>query len=391
MSTVSNLKSLFVRFFLILYVKLYLNHCSSFEKKDLTKNIYIVRLDNIGDLFLFLDAAYSLYNYYKNIGYNVIYITTNINKKIILHYKITDNFVVYDTNSKNNYKYNLKFLNSLTIFAGDILIVPIFSRTYHFPYAEIIYLFQNNDKIISKAFDKKGIISKLIYGILEFGVKEQKSIVSKNIIGAYFEYDYYAYLLNSNNIPLRNINIKNNILYKNTDKNKLITIFPTTSTIVKNWPEQYYYELIIKIISKHKFVSIYICGDKHINVLYELSQKYDNIEYRISKDDIIKTIEIIANSDLIISGDSAPIHISAKVGVPSICIMWGGSYGRFLPYSSNYIHANNPVVVTNLNYCKKNECTNICKYKDSNKYGAECINSISPEAIYNNIINIINI
>ena len=47
---------------------------------------------------------------------------------------------------------------------------------------------------------------------------------------------------------------------------------------------------------------------------------------------MIGLCELIGGADLLISGDTAAIHIAALLGKPAICIAKGDLYGRFIPY-----------------------------------------------------------
>ncbi|MEN9493665.1 MAG: hypothetical protein RJA63_4114 [Pseudomonadota bacterium] len=42
--------------------------------------------------------------------------------------------------------------------------------------------------------------------------------------------------------------------------------------------------------------------------------------------------EVIRNARLVIGNDSAGMHIAVATRSDSICVMWGGSFGRFIPY-----------------------------------------------------------
>lgn len=41
---------------------------------------------------------------------------------------------------------------------------------------------------------------------------------------------------------------------------------------------------------------------------------------------------ILAHARLVLTNDTSAAHIGPEVGVPTVCILGGGHYGRFLPY-----------------------------------------------------------
>jgi ADP-heptose:LPS heptosyltransferase len=41
---------------------------------------------------------------------------------------------------------------------------------------------------------------------------------------------------------------------------------------------------------------------------------------------------IVARAQLVLTNETSALHIAAAYGVPTICILGGGHYGRFMPY-----------------------------------------------------------
>lgn len=111
-------------------------------------------------------------------------------------------------------------------------------------------------------------------------------------------------------------------------RNKLtknVVICPTSFRKRKEWGIDNYLQLIDLI--RHEFgVQISICGDKEI---YLSEQK--GVFNTTGKTQIISFINRINNATLVISNDSAAIHLSAALNVPCICI-GSENYGRFVPY-----------------------------------------------------------
>jgi ADP-heptose:LPS heptosyltransferase len=47
--------------------------------------------------------------------------------------------------------------------------------------------------------------------------------------------------------------------------------------------------------------------------------------------------EVIRHALLVLGNDSAGMHIAVATGTNSLCVMWGGSFGRFIPYESKLL------------------------------------------------------
>lgn len=107
--------------------------------------------------------------------------------------------------------------------------------------------------------------------------------------------------------------------------NNLVVICPKSLRKRKEWPYMNFVDLGDKIHDEFES-NIVICNDKEIPVaettwVLNLSGKTSLMDF----------ISIIAKARLVISNDSSAIHIAAALNVPSVCI---GSerYGRFMPY-----------------------------------------------------------
>lgn len=47
--------------------------------------------------------------------------------------------------------------------------------------------------------------------------------------------------------------------------------------------------------------------------------------------------EVIGGAQLVIGNDSAGMHIAVAARTDSVCVMWGGSFGRFIPYPQDIL------------------------------------------------------
>jgi ADP-heptose:LPS heptosyltransferase len=55
-------------------------------------------------------------------------------------------------------------------------------------------------------------------------------------------------------------------------------------------------------------------------------------------------VEVIRQARLLISNETSAVHIAAAVKTPSVCILGGGHFGRFLPYPEKVVNCK-PVAV----------------------------------------------
>ena len=45
--------------------------------------------------------------------------------------------------------------------------------------------------------------------------------------------------------------------------------------------------------------------------------------------------ELLRSAELLISNETSAVHIAVAVSTPSVCVLGGGHYGRFMPYPSD--------------------------------------------------------
>jgi ADP-heptose:LPS heptosyltransferase len=61
---------------------------------------------------------------------------------------------------------------------------------------------------------------------------------------------------------------------------------------------------------------------------------------------LAQLVELIRGAKLVVANDSAPVHIAAALGRPSVCVLGGGHYGRFAPYPERPVAAAAPACVS---------------------------------------------
>ena len=90
---------------------------------------------------------------------------------------------------------------------------------------------------------------------------------------------------------------------------------------------------------------------------------------------------LIAGARLVVSNETSATHIAAAAGVPSVCILGGGHYGRFLPYDlEQNLQAATPRPVSQHMPCFG--CNWNCIYHPPEGTPAPCIEGVTVESIW---------
>ena len=147
------------------------------------------------------------------------------------------------------------------------------------------------------------------------------------------------------------------------------------------YPLEKWIELGNKIAEKYNS-TIILTGTKEDRAFLLPLEKIKNTINLIGKLSLEETCGIISQADLMISGDSGPLHIATALNLKSI-----GLYGS-MPINRTGCYSNG------FNIVSKKDCVPCnrrkCKYlKSTNKIYAPCMEEIEPEAIFEKITQVL--
>jgi ADP-heptose:LPS heptosyltransferase len=113
-----------------------------------------------------------------------------------------------------------------------------------------------------------------------------------------------------------------------------VVVFPGASWVPKMWPTKNFAELI-KVLSNEYGLQCILCGSSSEfelcrDVISQSSQ--NNVLNLAGLTTLTELVEIIRHARFLFANDTSAIHIAAAVQTPSVCLLGGGHYGRFLPY-----------------------------------------------------------
>jgi ADP-heptose:LPS heptosyltransferase len=162
-----------------------------------------------------------------------------------------------------------------------------------------------------------------------------------------------------------------------------IVVAPGASWGSKMWPVANFAQVITKLIKQFNIQVVYCGGqsDQHVcRELHDLIAANNAIDLS-GMTSLPELVEIIRGANLLITNDSAPVHIAAAVGTPSVCILGGGHFGRFLPYPVDLTpDAQHPLVCSVQMPCFG--CKWRCIYSISASEAVPCISAIAVTDVY---------
>lgn len=299
------------------------------------KSLLLIRLDAIGDYVLFRNFIKILKESSKYKNYKITLCGNMLWKEIAgsLDVDAVDNFIWIDRKKFfNSLSYKYKTLKRIRNYGFEVAIETTFSR-------EILY----GDEIIKVSRAKERIGSK--------GSEDKHSKWKRNLIsdkwysklislkeGTHFEFFRNKEFLNS--LIDEEIIIKkpfidvNKINFSSLINKPYITVFHGAAREKKVWDYKNFVEIAKYLIKKYS-VNIGLVGGKNeVNNALRISKllSENNVRNLTGETSLTELVKIISDSKLLISNDSAAIHIAVSVDKQFICISNGERYGRFLPY-----------------------------------------------------------
>lgn len=104
-----------------------------------------------------------------------------------------------------------------------------------------------------------------------------------------------------------------------------ICIHPGSGGVVKElkrWPNENFAKLSDMLIEKHNAKIIFLSGSSETRIVKEIISMMKNkpVDFNNETDSVIKLAGLIKNCDVLICHDSAPMHIGAAVGTPTVAL-----------------------------------------------------------------------
>lgn len=358
------------------------------NQPDKKKWILIIRLDAIGDFVLWLDAATAIRKLYPQEEYNLVLLGNILWKELAENSPLFDETIFIDNNLFYfNLQYRWNIWKIIRSFKWTLAINPTFSRK-----------FGCSDSAVRMSGATFRIGSK---GDLSNQLRLQKLISNRWYTKLLPATENTLMELERNAEFVRNLGIadfklgiprlviKDKLPIDFNEKNYVV-IAPGASLPVKQWPIERFAELG-KQIYKRFGVKIIICGSMNETVLAQ--KMLDSVESVSTlwiedwtgKTSLIELASVIKGAKMLIGNDSSAVHIAAAVGTPSICIVGGWHFGRFMPYAHEGEGAGGlPIAVFEKLDCY--QCNLKCINIADNRTASKCIASISVGVVMNRVL-----
>jgi ADP-heptose:LPS heptosyltransferase len=122
--------------------------------------------------------------------------------------------------------------------------------------------------------------------------------------------------------------------FTHTKKEKVIVLAPGASTEERRWPAEQFAALLNFLFEQSPEFSFVLIGSaaeaglcRKIKALCGM-----DLEVLAGITGLRESMQILADSSLLIANESGPVHMAATTGTPCVCISNGNHFGRWNPY-----------------------------------------------------------
>lgn len=105
----------------------------------------------------------------------------------------------------------------------------------------------------------------------------------------------------------------------------------------RRWPVEGYAAIAEHLEGRYGLVGV-IVGSAADNDLADriIGEAGATVRSAVGRTDLAGLLGVIRDARLVVCNDTSAVHIAAALGVPCVCILGGGQFGRFAPYRSEW-------------------------------------------------------
>jgi ADP-heptose:LPS heptosyltransferase len=373
LTKLSNLFKFIISLFIIFIVRLKKNEI-------VTGTLLIIRLDVIGDYVLFRNFLTTVRNSEKYRNYKITLCGNILWKDIAETFDkdVVDSFIWIERKKfSENIYYRHKILAEICTKGFEIAVDTTYSR-------EILF----GDTIIEVSGAKEKIGSS---GGLEKHAKWKRNLFTDKYYTKLIpmskenQFEFYRNKEFFGNLVTENISLSkpsfdlasSNVAIDTPDE--YAVLFPGAGDKKRIWDIENFTEVAIFILQHYNLEIVLPVSAKEKAIANQLENKINSksVINLSGKSSLVDLIKIISKAKIVISNESAAVHISVATGTPFVCVSSGVFFGRFHPYPvevfnrGNYVyppqimkHINNPEKLSQLYRFESNLDINLIKPDD---------------------------
>jgi len=352
-------------------------------KHNQLEPILLIRQDRIGDFILWLDTAKEYRKYYPPENYKIILIGNAIWSDLAKGLPFWDEVLPVNVKAfKALSRYRWNILRKVRNFGAKIAIQPTYSREFY--HGDSLIRASNASKKVSSAGNMsnrnqlKSNLADRWHTELIPSSPEQLSELERNA-------EFFSGFIKKLYLPsYPELELSCDCKIQELKHKSFYILSLGANKKYREWPYKYYAKIAQKIHKKTGWLGL-ICGAENEFYLGEHIKKLCDapLQNYTGQTTLSELTCLLAKSQILISNETGTVHIANAVGTPTVCILGGGHFGRFVPYPELSGKINNLKVVYYKMPCYG--CDWKCVYHIKDEDPAPCISNISVDAVWNEV------
>jgi len=347
------------------------------------EQVLLVRLDLIGDFIIWLDSAKAYRELYPT--QKIVLFANSTWAELAVHFDYWDEVIAVDVPElRANDWFRLRQLVELHARGFSYAIQPTFSREH----VADLCIRASNAKVrlghlgnLSNIAPEKKTLSDRWYTRL-IDLKDEPE-VELNLNAAFVR----AQGLTTFQSRLPEINQRFDLPANLTITEPYFVIAPGASWAPKMWPAENFAK-VAREIHQARGLKLVLCGTEAERHICQKVEQLSGVKALnlAGQTTLCDMVEVLRNAQLLIANDSASVHIASATKTPSVCILGGGHFGRFLPYPTA-VNLPKERIKTVLEQLNCFGCNWNCKYAFDRNGVVWCISCISVSSVMDVVTN----
>ena len=299
--------------------------------------VLIVRLDGIGDFVLWLDAAQALVRHYKERGQSAFLVANALWASWAKDLAIFEDVIAVDVKKfqqSPRYRYNVG--RDIRSRGCAIAIEPTYSR--HCLLGDSIIRISGSDVRIGSIGDSatSGTWQRRIgnrwYTRFIFADPSPFMELERNaeFMRGLGEVAYKAKLPQ---LDLANVLRIDDAFSAAIDRQPYYVLFPGAGWEARQWSASNFIEIADRLFRRTGWQGVVCGGSSDFQLADALCRNSTApLINWAGRTDLAQLTSVLSTARLLLTNETSAVHIAAACGVPTVCLLGGGHYGRFLPY-----------------------------------------------------------
>ncbi len=309
------------------------------------KSVIIVRTDNIGDYILFMPFLELIRKKYPDYQINII--LKNTVSQLVEGYASIDEVVIFNEKKyRRNIWYKYAFLLKLLREKYAICLYPAYSRE------------RIGDEMVLWTAAAQRIAWDSDATNMTWAEKVRGDRIYTTLIKGYFSQTTHE--SERNREFLQNLEIRFDELHREVWRlgeesrkiqgllkkiqaagKQIAVIVPGAYANYRQWGAAKINELMSRLSEAYDQIYFVIVGTGQENKGLEIPATKNcksNYLDLCGKTDLKELQAVLASSKVVVGNETGTLHLAIALGVPTVCILGGGQFGRFMPYGDPLKH-----------------------------------------------------